>query len=391
MKTKILKFINYIIICLLLIILYKNLNFSHLFSENLVGDEYVFYPQFIKFNLSNSMPYTYFFTCKIFSFLFDFSPLILLRFVSLFFYIVNIILINVLILKRTSNRIVFTLFCLLILENYPILYSATDDSTLYMLITLSYYFKFIYNKNNVYFYITLFLILLTKDTGIIFIFSYLLVDILFYIKNKVKLEILNWSRLIGVSILFFGLFPGSHTNKNYEQAPGYAKNTSWFDVRFSGIYSNYTGYSTKHRLDSLEHIEFNKRFLSNSSKPGNLVDVLIDFPKVFLFDKFQKVRSLILPHITFGLLFLIFTFIFLYNSLYLKVLNKKDLFFLFFLSIFIFYVIGYFENRWIIPFYVLLGARLINEEYTFFKSKIKFNIFTINIIVILFKCRYLLI
>ena len=180
---------------------------------------------------------------------------------------------------------------------------------------------------------------------------------------------------------------GPHIDKG-SIAGGY-ESASWGDVRFLSAHAKYNNELTKHRLFPEEYKAYLKA--KQIDLPNGKLDIIYKYPEIFIHDKIIKIVNLFRPHMVFGLIITLSFFWFFFK---LSVRRKVDLVVIFgFIPIMgiLLYIIGYFENRWILAVFILFSFSSIDWRPGQALNMKSVSIFEINILIIMLKNRHLFI
>lgn len=333
-----------------------NLIYNHITNNLVEGDENCFYGfEYLQ------KPYTLSIPAFLVSFIFK-DPLITLRFTSLFFSLSTI---GYVVIKVDKYFLpIFVVFFIFLLSAYPILYSATDDAALmfFLVVGLNEYFI---EKKAFTGLIFLNLSLLTKDISVIYVFCLLILILVRFLIFKEKIKVNRYQLLIFIFTFIIAVSPFKYDiiykDKGSYQAPGYKSGISWFNVRALSSIAAYSGQLDKHRLFPDQYQDAIDR-LKISHVPNDNFEFLTMYPKVFLSDKVNKLKGVILyPHKNFGILIFLMFFYFLLFWRINTLVSKSYLLYLFLIIFSLFIVVaGYFERRWILAVEILLLTTLFN-------------------------------
>ncbi len=262
---------------------------------------------------------------------------------------------------HASRIYIFSLstFCLIFLNNYPILFSATDDSCLMFFLVLGVHQTLVLNNEKVGL-AALFIALITKDISVIY--STVFIAAIFLVKRRLFFPIRNSLKYLGVVILisYIGGYKLFWVDKGSHQAANYAKGVSWFNVRAVSAIANYNNELKTHRIYPNEYFGVVKKL--HIDVPNNQVEFFTSYPKEWVYDKINKLINLFTPHKVFSVSVILILFWFLGVLFVLKSKNNElsilNLFLFLVLVGIIFAVVGFFERRWIFAIEILFLIRM---------------------------------
>ncbi len=274
-------------------------------------------------------------------------------------------------LNQAYRIYIFSLltFCFIFLHNYPILYSATDDSALMFFLVLGFH-QLLIKDNQFIGLAALFIALITKDISIIYGIAFIIS--VFLVKRRLFFPIRRSLIFLGVAILiaYLGGYNLFWKDKVSHQAANYAQGVSWFNVRSVSTIAKYNNELKAHRVFPEEYFRVVKKL--NINVPNNQLDFLKCYPKEWIYDKLIKFKSVIIPHRVFGLSIIVILLMLFLQIISQKSINNVAFTLNFFLLValvgMILVVVGFFERRWIfgleILFILQFTTSLMQSEQT---------------------------
>lgn len=357
---------------------------KRIFSNQLIGDENVFINP-TSLRIDNAKPLSLFLPYKVIGYFLK-NDVISVRISALFYSILTCGYLVV-----SARRIyIFSLltFCFIFLKNYPILYSATDDSTVMFFLILGFH-QLIIKKNNRIGLIVILIALITKDISMIYIVSFLLCVFISGIKRIIQYKKQLIIMVLALFFLHFGGYNFCWKDKGAYQAPNYAEGVSWFNVRAVSAIAHFNNKLKHHRIMPDEYFDIVKQL--NIVVPKNQVDFFKHYPKEFLYDKITKFMSILIPHRVFGISFLI---LLLYTVLTIDLSDSQkynfhvlNWFLIILILCIVLVVVGYFERRWIFAFEILFLMQLTKPIK---RSEKLSTLFNLNIYSVLYFLTYLI-
>ena len=314
-------------------------------SLPLIGDENAFLQNN---KISNLRPISVGFPSKVIDYFLN-DGRISMRITALFYtlltcaYLVN----------HASRIYIFSLltFCLIFLNNYPILYSATDDSSVMFFLVLGVH-QLLVKKNENIGLSALFIALITKDISIIYSTAFIIS--IFLVKRRLFFPIQR-------SLMYYNLF---WKDKSSHQAANYTQGVSWFNVRAVSAIAIYNNEIKTHRIFPEEYLGVVKKLCIEV--PNNQVEFFESYPNEWMYDKLIKFKNLITPHKVFSISILLILF-WLFGDFFCLLKSKNNelsilnLFLFLALLGMMFAVVGFFERRWIFAIEILFLIRMTSS------------------------------
>ncbi len=330
--------------------------FEKITSLPLIGDENAFLQNN---KISNLKPISVGFPSKVIDYFLN-DGKISMRITALFYTL----LICAYLLNHASRIYIFSLFtfCLIFLNNYTILYSATDDSALMFFLVLGFHQLLV--KNNQYVGLAaLILALITKDISIIYGIAFIVS--VFLVKRRLFFPIRRSLISLGVVILiaYLGGYNLFWKDKGSHQAANYTQGVSWFNVRAVSAIAKYNNELKTHRIYPDEYLGVVKKL--HIDVPNNQLEFFESYPNEWTYDKLIKFKNLFTPHKVFSISTLLILF-WLFGDLFLLKSKNNELFILnlfLFLALvgMMFAVVGFFERRWIFAIEILFLIRMTSS------------------------------
>lgn len=266
--------------------------------------------------------------------------------------------------NHASRVYIFSIltFCLIFLNNYTILYSATDDSSVMFFLVLGIH-QFLVNNNKNIGLAALFLALITKDISVVY--SAALFVSMFIVNRRLFFPIRR--SLLYLAVLVLIVYNGGYNlfwkNKSSHQASNYTKGVSWFNVRAVSAIAAYNNVLKNHRVFPEEYLDVVKKL--HIDVPNNQLEFFKSYPNEWMYDKLIKFKNVSTPHKVFSISILLILLCAIGDYFLSKSKNNEyfNLNFFLFLALMgmMLSVVGFFERRWIFAIEILFLIRMTSS------------------------------